>query len=167
MEREGPRPFPFRTGRSIAARMPASEIMTEGPFTGWTRWRGHHRGRFTDLIGAHYIRVGEDGAVECAMPAEEKHLNGLGYLHGGFLMAFVDLVMFAIARPRLSATVRAVTLSCDTHFLGSGVAGKNIHGSGEILRETGKMLFIRGLLTQEGNSVCAFTGTLRKVTPAA
>jgi uncharacterized protein (TIGR00369 family) len=147
--------------------MPVSEIMTEGPFAGWTRWRGHHRNRFTDLIGAHYIRIGEDGAVECAMPAEDKHLNGLGFLHGGFLMAFIDQVMFAIARPRLSATVGAVTLSCDTHFLGSGVAGKNIHGSGEILRETGKMLFIRGLLTQDGNSVCAFTGTLRKVTRQA
>ena len=141
--------------------------MTEGPFAGWTLWRGPRRNRFTDLIGPHYVRTGDEGAVECAMAAEEKHLNGLGYLHGGFLMAFIDQVMFAIARPRLSATVGAVTLSCDTHFLGSGVAGKNIHGTGEILRETGKMLFIRGLLTQDGNSVCAFTGTLRKVTRPA
>lgn len=147
--------------------MPNSQVMTEGPFAGWTQWRGLHRNRFSELIGAHYYRTREDGSIECAMPAEEKHLNGLGYLHGGFLMAFIDQVMFAIARPRLSATVGAVTLSCDTHFLGSGVAGKNIHGTGEILRETGKLMFIRGLLTQGDNSVCAFTGTLRKVTRQA
>ena len=144
--------------------MAGPELMTEGPFAGWYQWRGHHPNRFSDLIGAHYYRVNEKGAVECAMPAEEKHLNGLGFLHGGFLMAFIDQTLFAIARPRLSASVGAVTLSCDTHFLGSGVAGKTIHGTGEILRETGKLLFIRGLLTQEGHSVCAFTGTLRKVT---
>jgi len=138
--------------------------MTDGPFAGWYQWRGLHPNRFSDLIGAHYYRVNDAGAVECAMPAEDKHLNGLGYLHGGFLMAFIDQTLFAIARPRLSASVGAVTLSCDTHFLGSGVAGKIIVGTGEILRETGKLLFIRGLLTQEGSSVCAFTGTLRKVT---
>ncbi len=139
-------------------------IMTEGPFAGWTQWRGAHLNRFSDLIGAHYWRINDAGAVECAMPTEDKHMNGLGYLHGGFLMAFIDQVLFAIARPRLSPSVGAVTLSCDTHFLGSGVPGKVIEGTGEILRETGKLLFIRGLLTQEGNSVCAFTGTLRKVT---
>jgi uncharacterized protein (TIGR00369 family) len=144
--------------------MPAPELMTEGPFAGWLQWRGLHRNRFSELLGAHYYRVREDGAVECAMPTEERHLNGLGFLHGGFLMAFIDQTMFAIARPHLSPTVGAVTLSCDTHFLGSGVAGKTILGTGEIMKETGKLLFIRGLLSQEGNSVCAFTGTLRKVT---
>lgn len=143
--------------------MPAAQIMTEGPFAGWTRWSGIHPNRFSDLIGSHYYRMDDAGIVECAMPTEEKHLNGLGFLHGGFLMAFIDQTLFAIARPRLSATVGAVTLSCDTHFLGAGVAGRIIHGTGEVLRETGKLLFIRGLLTQEGNSICAFTGTLRKV----
>ena len=147
--------------------MAVSELMTEGPFAGWTRWFGQRPNRFSDLIGPHYFRRDDTGNVECAMLAEEKHLNGLGYLHGGFLMAFIDQVMFTIARPQLSATVGAVTLSCDTHFLGSGVAGQTIHGSGEILRETGKLLFIRGLLTQDGQSVCAFTGTLRKVTRPA
>jgi uncharacterized protein (TIGR00369 family) len=144
--------------------MPKSQIMTEGPFAGWMQWRGSHLNRFSDLLGPHYWRVNDAGDVECAMPTEEKHMNGLGFLHGGFLMAFIDQVLFAIARPRLSPTVGAVTLSCDTHFLGSGVPGKRLEGTGEILRETGKLLFIRGLLTQDGNSVCAFTGTLRKVT---
>lgn len=147
--------------------MPGPETMTDGPFAGWTRWQGLHPNRFSELLGAHYYRVTPEGAVECAMPAEERHLNGLGYLHGGFLMAFIDQTMFAIARPRLSPTVGAVTLSCDTHFLGSGVAGKVIRGTGEIIKETGKLFFIRGLLDQEGESVCAFTGTLRKVTRRA
>ena len=146
---------------------PPHQLMTEGPWAGWTKWSGTIPGRFGETLGAHYYRRNPDGGMECAIETGERHLNGLGYLHGGFLMAFIDQVMFSIARPRLSATVGAVTLSCDTHFLGSGVGGKILLGTGEILRETGKMMFIRGLLTQDGQSVCAFTGTLRKVTRAA
>jgi len=143
--------------------MPAPDIMTEGPFAGWTRWRGHFENRFTDLVGPHYYRTLDDGRVECALIGEEKHLNGLGFLHGGFIMAFVDMVLFSVARPLLSKTLGAVTLSCDTHFLGSGVAGTPLVGTGEVLRETGKLIFVRGLLTQDGAKVAAYTATLRKV----
>jgi uncharacterized protein (TIGR00369 family) len=147
--------------------MPVTEKITEGPYAGWTPWRGHFQNRFSELLGPHYYRVNEAGVVEARMPTEEKHLNGLGFLHGGMLMAFIDQLLFAIARPRLSPTVGAVTLSCDTHFLGAGRHGIDLEGSGEILRETGKMLFIRGIVTQSGENVCAFTGTLRKVTRQA
>jgi uncharacterized protein (TIGR00369 family) len=143
--------------------MPAPELMTEGPFAGWYSWRGHFENRFVDLVGPTYHRTRDDGGIECAMIGEEKHLNGLGYLHGGFLMAFVDIVLFAVARPLLSKTLGAVTLSCDTHFLGSAVPGKPLVGSGEVLRETGKLIFIRGLLEQDGGKVAAYTATLRKV----
>ncbi len=33
-----------------------------------------------------------------------------------------------------------------------------------MLKETGKMLFVRGLVTQRGGNVCSFTGTMRKIT---
>ncbi|MCA3254654.1 MAG: PaaI family thioesterase [Alphaproteobacteria bacterium] len=143
--------------------MPSHELVTEGPWAGWTHWRGHFPNRFTELLGSHYYRRGPDGRMEAGMDTAEKHLNGLGHLHGGFLMAFIDQVMFAIARPSLSPSVGAVTLSCDTHFLGSGVGGMPIYGTGEVLRETGRMIFIRGTLSQNDDLVCAFTGTLRKV----
>ena len=29
------------------------------------------------------------------METARKHSNGLGYLHGGFIMSFIDMAMFA------------------------------------------------------------------------
>ncbi len=143
--------------------MTSYEQISEGPYAGWTLWHGHHRHRFSELLGPYYFRTDEAGVVRCKMETGEQHMNGLGFLHGGFLMAFIDQVMFAVVRHRLSATMGAVTLSCDTHFLGSGRANEVLDGTGEIMKETGKMLFVRGMLTQHGEPVCAYTGTLRKV----
>jgi acyl-coenzyme A thioesterase PaaI-like protein len=83
-------------------------------------------------------------------------------LHGGFLMSFIDMSMFAFIAPQLEL-MGAVTLSCATDFLGSGMVGQPIDATGEILKETGKMIFVRGLLRQGDNMVCSFTGTMRKI----
>lgn len=128
---------------------------------GWTRWGGKP-GRFGELLGGHWYRGG-DGAVELRADPEDRHLNNGGHLHGGYLMSIADQALFAIARPRLSAEIGAVTLTFNSEFLGAGASGSPITATGEVLRETGKMLFIRGLLTQEGNAILAFSATLRKV----
>ena len=96
------------------------------------------------------------------MATERRHSNGLGYLHGGFIMSFIDMAMFAFIFQQLENSA-AVTLSCATDFLSAGIVGKPIEASGEILKETGKMLFVRGLVTQEGEKIASFTSTMRKV----
>ncbi|MEI6419356.1 MAG: PaaI family thioesterase, partial [Sphingomonadales bacterium] len=83
-------------------------------------------------------------------------------LHGGFIMSFIDMAMFAFIYRQLENSA-AVTLSCATDFLSAGIVGKPIEAHGEILKETGKMLFVRGLVTQEGVNLASFTGTMRKV----
>lgn len=155
--------FPTSSPPTIPATMQSREEITDGPYAGWTLWRGHHPNRFSELLGPYYFRRDEAGVIRCKMETGVQHMNGLGFLHGGFLMAFIDQVMFAVVRHRLTPTVGAVTLSCDTHFLGSGRANQVLDGTGEIMKETGKMLFVRGMLSQDGEPVCAYTGTLRKV----
>lgn len=138
------------------------EFITEGEHVGWTRWRRDDDGRFTAMLGVFYFREAPDGAVECRMATERKHSNGLGYLHGGFIMSFIDMAMFALIFRQLQSSA-AVTLSCATDFLSAGIVGKPIEASGEILKETGKMLFVRGLVTQDGEKIASFTSTMRKV----
>ncbi|MGI4880598.1 MAG: PaaI family thioesterase [Janthinobacterium lividum] len=130
---------------------------------GWVPWIGKPDGRFHDLLGQMYFRVTENG-VESRMDTNRGHSNGLGFLHGGFLMSFVDMAMFAIIRPRFDKGEGAVTLSCATDFLTGGVFGEPIEARGELLKETGKLYFVRGLVTQRGANVCSFTGTMRKIT---
>ncbi|WP_426164435.1 PaaI family thioesterase [Sandarakinorhabdus sp. DWP1-3-1] len=137
------------------------EHITSGDLAGWTRWRRDPDGRFASLLGDFYFRATDHG-VECRMETDRKHSNGLGYIHGGFIMSFIDMAMFAFIYRQLENSA-AVTLSCATDFLSAGVVGKPIEASGEILKETGKMLFVRGLVRQDGVNVASFTGTMRKV----
>ena len=138
------------------------ERITEGLHAGWFVWHRRHEGRFSDLLGDFYFRRLDDGTIETRMATDLRHSNGLGFLHGGFLMSFVDMSMFAFIAPQLEKSA-AVTLSCATDFLSGGLVGEPIQASGEILKETGKMIFVRGLLTQGATKVCSFTGTMRKI----
>ncbi|WP_188761759.1 PaaI family thioesterase [Sandarakinorhabdus glacialis] len=140
----------------------AREHITDGPNAGWTRWRRDPDGRFASLLGDFYFREGETSGVECKMETDRRHSNGLGYIHGGFIMSFIDMAMFAFIFRQLENHA-AVTLSCATDFLSAGIVGKPIEATGEILKETGKMLFVRGLVTQDGENVASFTGTMRKI----
>ena len=92
------------------------------------------------------------------METGQRHSNGLGYLHGGFIMSFIDMAMFSFIFRQLENSA-AVTLSCATDFLSPGLVGKPLFATGEILKETGKMLFVRGLVTQDGVNTASFTAT--------
>ena len=59
------------------------------------------------------------------METDRKHSNGLGYIHGGFIMSFIDMAMFAFIFRQLENSA-AVTLSCATDFLSAGIVGKPI-----------------------------------------
>ncbi|MBB4631213.1 PaaI family thioesterase [Sphingosinicella soli] len=142
--------------------MPTIEI-AEGPLAGWTRWRQTDEGRFSDLIGAICFRQRDDGSTEVRTETGRRHTNMQDRLHGGYVMAFIDQALFAIASPRL-VTHRAVTLTCNTEFLGGGVPGEEIFAHGEVTRETGKLLFLRGMVEQNG-PIASFSGVLRKVAP--
>ena len=137
-------------------------LITDGEHAGWHRWHREPDGRFQSILGELLFRADAEGVVHCRLPTERKHSNGMGYLHGGFIMSFIDMAMFTIIYAQLE-TSSAVTLSCATDFLSAGIVGKPIEASGEILKETGKMLFVRGLVTQDGGNVASFTGTMRKV----
>ena len=141
--------------------MPPIRI-TEGEFEGWYIWHRENEGRFSDLLGNFYFRRMPDRTIQARMATDKRHSNGHGFLHGGFLMSFVDMAMFAFIAPQLENS-GAVTLSCATGFLGAGIVGEPIDATGEILKETGKMIFVRGLLKQGDAVVCSFTGTMRKV----
>jgi uncharacterized protein (TIGR00369 family) len=138
------------------------ELITSGEHAGWNRWHRDPDGRFASMLGDFYFRHSREAGAECRMATDRHHSNGLGYLHGGFIMSFIDMAMFSFIFRQLESSA-AVTLSCATDFLSAGVVGDPIEASGEILKETGKMLFVRGLVTQNGSNVASFTGTMRKI----
>lgn len=146
--------------------MPAI-LVEEGRWAGWKAWHARPEGRFVDGLGDIYYRDEGDGVLACIETAR-RHANGLGFLHGGFLMAFVDVAMFATIR-HLLATQAAVTLQCSTDFLAAGTVGDLLEGRGRIVKETGKLVWVAGTLTQDEGSraICQWHGLLRKVPRAA
>ncbi|QJU58844.1 PaaI family thioesterase [Sphingomonas sp. AP4-R1] len=90
------------------------------------------------------------------------HQNVGGSLHGGFLMALADQALFIVPTALGYNVLGGVTVDTSCQFIGAGQVGKPADAVVEVLRETGRMLFARGMIEQDGAPVMAFSGTLRK-----
>lgn len=139
-------------------------ILTEGPFAGWSTW-SHGADPFETAIGPFCYRVEGESVRAAFLPCRE-HLNGGGTVHGGALMSFADFSLFAIAHNALAGAY-AVTLTCNCEFIAAAREGEMVESSGEVLRETRSLVFVRGVAAQAGRSVLAFSGTLKKVALAS
>ena len=133
----------------------------DGPFEGWMAWIPAPD-PFEDLTGQYYFKRADDGAVISAVMVERKHLNGSGAMHGGAIMTFIDFALFATANDALNMT-RAVTITCNTEFVGAAREGALLEARAEVMRETGSLLFIQGRCTQSGDNIASFSGTLKKI----
>lgn len=141
--------------------------VTQGPYAGWMQWDWavEQQGRFVDVaLGPFYFRDEPNHSVRCVIESGRQHTNGGDMLHGGFVMAFADMAYFAIAWRQL-ADVYAVTLTSNFEFMGAGRAGLAVEAVGHVIRETGKLIFVRALLSQKGEPICATSATLRKLNP--
>jgi uncharacterized protein (TIGR00369 family) len=132
----------------------------EGPFKGWLSW-SKGSDPFETAIGPFCFR-GEGADLRCAFQPQPSHLNGGGTIHGGALMSFADFALFAIAHRELSGA-KAVTVAFNCEFLAPGGLGAPIEATGEVLRATRSLIFIRGLMTQGTTTLLAFSGTLKKI----
>ncbi|WCT73700.1 PaaI family thioesterase [Sphingomonas naphthae] len=94
--------------------------------------------------------------------------NLQGALHGGFLLSLVDQLLFL--GPALAGQLplgAVVTIDAGVKFIGGGKVGEPIDAVVERIAETGRMIFLRGTMTQGERIVATFEGTMRKMTPNA
>ncbi|MEO0641863.1 MAG: PaaI family thioesterase [Pseudomonadota bacterium] len=134
---------------------------SEGEFAGWYHW---NHDPFETGAGPFFMRREEDGTYLSAFRAEAKHMNGAGSMHGGCLMTFADFALFAIASDELEGA-NAVTMNLSSDFLGGVAPGAQVEARGEVTSGGGKTIFVRGLITGDGQPALSFTGIIRKFTP--
>src|SRR5579863_5136204 len=115
--------------------------IAEGEWAGWRAWSSDP---FETLAGPFYARRGEDGRMVCAFKAERKHMNGMGFMHGGCLLTFADYALFCIADEALKDSDN-VTASLNGEFIDAAREGERIEAAGEVVRAGGSLVFIRGL----------------------
>lgn len=140
-------------------------VLSEGPFAGWTTWGGG-ADPFETHIGPLCFKVETDGRVRTGFRPLRHHLNGGGAIHGGALMSFADFSLFAIAHNALQGA-HAVTLTCNSEFIGAGDLNGIVEGTGEVLRNARSVVFVRGVITQASRPLLAFSGTLKKINPGS
>jgi uncharacterized protein (TIGR00369 family) len=144
---------------------PPSFIHEEHPdHPGWMTWTLSDPTRFNSLLGPFLLRM-EDGIARVRMTPRHEHSNLSDNIHGGALLGFIDIALFAASRGfGLIEAGTAVTLDLSVQFIGGGKVGTPLEARVELLRETGRLLFLRGLVVQGEEKVASFSGTIRKPT---
>jgi acyl-coenzyme A thioesterase PaaI-like protein len=133
---------------------------------GWSRWAISDTTRFNSLFGPLSVKI-DEGIARVRFTPEHIHTNLRGHVHGGALLGFIDMAMFAAGRSFgvLSAGT-AATLDLTTQFIAGAPLGEGVvEARVELLRETGRLLFLRGLVVQGEAIIVSFTGTIRKPSP--
>ena len=129
---------------------------------GWFTWDVTGPERFNSSIGRLLVRRGEDGRGWCRMFPAQPHSNLGNKVHGGALMTLVDMALYAGGAMAGANVAMAVTLDCSVQFLDAGELGEPLAAEVELLRETGRLVFVRGRLLQGDRLVASFSASLRK-----
>jgi acyl-coenzyme A thioesterase PaaI-like protein len=129
---------------------------------GWWTWAFEDETRFHAVIGKLLVRADGPGRAKCRMFPEERHANLGGMVHGGAILTFIDMALFAGGRLAGANVIRAVTLDLGTRFLSRGRIGVPLDAEVELLRETKRLVFLAGKLVQDDELVASFSGALRK-----
>ena len=130
---------------------------------GWWSWALPDDSRFNAAIGTLLVRAEGEGRARCRMFPDVAHSNLSDAVHGGAIATLIDMAMYAGGHMAGVSDVGAVTLDLGIQFVGAAALGEPLDATVELLRETGRLAFMRGLVEQDGRIVASWSGTLRKV----
>ena len=116
---------------------------------------------FEDHVGPLGYKV-VDGTITFAFLADARHRNTAGTVHGGMLMTFAD---FALC---LTATwdqpgEKCVTVSCNSEFVAPGRPGDLIEASGEVVRRTKSLPFVRGQVYADARILLNYSAIVKRI----
>jgi len=143
-------------------------LVADGPWAGWLCWADMVKGTFLDsAVGITYLRSDAAGKGTVMLESRPSHANRLGVLHGGLLAAFADHAYFAgLAAMGRPEQVAAVTVDLAMQYCGPGKIGPVLRAEVELLRETGRLMFLRLTISQDDELIAASTATVRKAPEA-
>jgi uncharacterized protein (TIGR00369 family) len=143
----------------IESETPGLYTESDGEFAGWQTWK--HPGFLTNS-GPFWHRIEADGSARCAFRVEAKHLNGMGYVHGGCYMTFADYSLFAFIR---GLNVRAVTVSFTCEFIAAAREGDLVEATGAVTHAGSSLIFLRGMMTNDKRPLFTYSATLKTLKP--
>ncbi len=132
---------------------------------GWWSWNFKREGLFNELLGPMQVCRTEDGRALVRITPRARHANLGDAMHGGALLGFIDIALFAGARVQgVEMVGRSVTVELQTQFIGAGLIDLPMDADVELLRETRRLVFLRGTVHQKSGAhlVASFSGIIRK-----
>lgn len=118
---------------------------------------------FLDVYGEMRVRAESETVSRMRLTPRSGHRNILDTIHGGFLLAVIDHALFV--GPTVQGRERAEggnTIDVTTQFLSPVLPDREVDIVIETLRETYRMIFVRGTIEQAGTIAVAFSGTIKK-----
>ena len=130
---------------------------------GWLSWGDFPRGSFAAATGRLLFKPDGPGRAVVRIFPDESHMNMGGSIHGGAVMSFIDMSMFAGGLCAGMERAHYVTLDLTTHFLARGQPGQPLDCHVELVRQTRGHAFLQGVVRQGGEACYSFSGTLKRV----
>ncbi len=143
---------------------PAFDSSPDPDNPGWHKWQMTDPSRYNGtVLGKMLVRSEGEGKARLRIFPEHRHSNLANAVHGGVTLGFIDVAMFGASRMfGLIDAGTAVTLDLSVQFIGAGLIGEPMDAEVELLKETGQLLFMRGLVVQGETRIAGFSGTIRK-----
>jgi acyl-coenzyme A thioesterase PaaI-like protein len=143
------------------------EIFEHGPDPdnpGWRHWNLKDPTLFNGAVMGKLVTRKEGEMCRLRMFPERKHENLQGIIHGAVTLALIDISLFTTMHVVGSGNAGpSVTLELSTQFLGGGDPGRPLDAVTEIMRETGRLVFVRGTVVQDDDIVASYSGIIRKL----
>ena len=119
----------------------------------------------SSLLGMAFQTV-EDGFVEMVLPADERHGNPFGMLHGGIIATLLDSALGCAVHSTLPAGVEYTTIDLNVKFIRGLRAGESalvadgrvVHGGRRTATATGEVRDEEGRLVAHGSCTCLILG---------
>ena len=133
---------------------------------GWHHWNLKDPTLFNGAVMGKLITRPEGDKCRLRMFPERKHENLQGIIHGAVTLGLIDISLFTTMHVIGSGNAGpSVTLELSTQFVGGGDPKRPLDAVTEIVRETGKLVYVRGEVVQEEDVVAAYSGIIRKFVP--
>ena len=151
------------------------EIFDHGPDPdnpGWNHWNLRDETLFNGVVMGKLITRREAGPAgdrcRLRMFPRRHHQNLQGIIHGAITLSLIDISLFTTMHVLGNGNAGpSVTLELSTQFIGGGDPARPLDAVTEIMRETGKLVFVRGDIMQDNDRVAGFSGIIRKFSPRA
>jgi acyl-coenzyme A thioesterase PaaI-like protein len=134
---------------------------------GWLCRPANAEGHFQDVLGEVHCRVDADGKARIRVFPTLAHSNFRGGLHGGFVLTLIDHVLFiGPAVLGIQKVLGGATIDIATQFF-APLLPEPVDAVIEVMRETGRLVFTRGVIEQNGVIAAAFSATTKKLSDKA